>query len=553
MKIIILLGLFLWVMTGCGTISSSGDANAPGGSAAGEQKQIEISSAVKDTPEFRNAELFDRWIHGALSPDEVAAAKKECRAKSNQNLFCPAFQNGSLANRIKVKLRIPKTPEIKVVTATPIEISGSKIKNLKKIRKEKVPPLLKGLAGASMDDLRKMAKLAQKEKRCPNNVLVAVAATMEDYLPNQITSDEIAPLYESAARCFPKHSLDRENFLTRAGLLYVYKNDYVKAEKLFSKTTAIDAFSGRTLYWLYRSRKELGKTADADKALLKLLEQHRFSFHAILAGLLAGKDAAADYFANSATAIAVKRSPKNKKLNQFIEAIEALHQYRFSESGNVLADWTSDWFMHMEPTVRIYLAEMGDPALQVSSIPALLLHKPSLIQRETMELAYPKAYFSSFEKQATIADPLLLLALARKESLFDPKAVSPTNAQGLLQIQPETARKLISDSATAGPPDLQNPETNITLGAKYIAQLIERENGNLLLALGAYNAGEIAVQNWGKRYPTTDLILFVDLIPYRETRDYVTTVLANYYWYTRGYGAPGADPIKKIASELAKK
>jgi soluble lytic murein transglycosylase len=384
--------------------------------------------------------------------------------------------------------------------------------------------------------------------------LVAVAATMEDYLPAQITADEIAPLYEKAAHCFPKNSVDRENFLTRAGLLYVYKNDYAKAEKMFSKTNAVDAFSGRTLYWLYRSRRELGKTTEAEIALKHLLERHRFSFHAILAGLLAGKDAAADYFANGTTPIAEKRSPKNKKLNQYLEAIENLHQFHFDESGTILAGWTSDWFTHIEPNVRIYLAEMGDPALQVTSVPAMLLRRPSLIQRETMELAYPKAFSTSFDKQASTADPLLLLALARKESLFDPKAISPTNAQGLLQIQPETAKKLIADNATAsGPPDLLNPETNITLGARYLSQLIERQSGNLLLALASYNAGEDAVRNWGKRYPTSDLILFIDLIPYRETRDYVTIVLANYYWYSRGYGAPGADPIKKIAAELAKK
>ncbi len=535
------------MVLGCASLPQNNSAS----NSTPEQKQIEISSAVKDTPEFRNAEAFDRWIHGALPPDELASIKKSCKSKTNANLFCPAFLSRSLAIRIRVNLRTPKTPEAKVVSTAPVEMSGGKIKNVTKTRKEKVPSLLKGLNGASVADLRKMAKASFK-LRCPNNVLVAVAATMEDYLPTDITSDEIAPLYEKSARCFPKNSIDRENFLTRAGLLYVYKNDYKNAERLFSKTTAVDAFSGRTLYWLYRSRRELGKTAEAEKALQRLLSQHRFSFHAILAGLLAGKDAATDYFSQSPQSLAVKRAKGNKKLNRFLQAIEALHQYRFDESATVLAGWTNDWFTHIDPSVRIYLAEMGDPSLQVISVPALLLKRPSLITRETMELAYPKAFYSSFERQASTADPLLLLALARKESLFDPKAISPTNAQGLLQIQPETAKKLITEAQASGPPDLLNPDTNITLGARYISELIQRQ-GNLLLALAAYNAGEDAVHNWGKRYPTTDLILFIDLIPYRETRDYVTVVLANYYWYSRGYGAPGADPIKEIASELAKK
>jgi soluble lytic murein transglycosylase len=95
--------------------------------------------------------------------------------------------------------------------------------------------------------------------------------------------------------------------------------------------------------------------------------------------------------------------------------------------------------------------------------------------------------------------------------------------------------------------DLLRPEVNIRLGIQYFEQLVSRYNGDVELALAAYNAGAEVVDRWQKRYPTRSRLLFLDLIPYAETRNYVTLIGRNYYWYSKLY----AEELKKGSSGLA--
>jgi soluble lytic murein transglycosylase len=123
------------------------------------------------------------------------------------------------------------------------------------------------------------------------------------------------------------------------------------------------------------------------------------------------------------------------------------------------------------------------------------------------------------------------MAIARKESRFNPKAVSWADAQGLMQINPNTAKRMMGKDQT----DLFNPQTSIELGARHIQMDLSRFDDRLPLAIAAYNAGDEVVSRWLKRYPVSDPLLFLDLIPYRETRDYTGFVLNNYFWYQRIY------------------
>lgn len=152
---------------------------------------------------------------------------------------------------------------------------------------------------------------------------------------------------------------------------------------------------------------------------------------------------------------------------------------------------------------------------------------------------YPRAYWSRVQAAADAArlDPYLVLALMRQESLFDPDAVSPAAAYGLMQLLVPTA------SGVAGHPveraTLFDPTTNVTLGTRYLRQLLDRYDGNLAKALAAYNGGEGAVAKWERRAPGAAADEFVETISYRETRHYVKQVLGNYRRYRRLYGAPG--------------
>ena len=115
------------------------------------------------------------------------------------------------------------------------------------------------------------------------------------------------------------------------------------------------------------------------------------------------------------------------------------------------------------------------------------------------------------------------IAIARRESSFAPDARSRANARGLMQLLPSTAKYI--NRSTVSSRRLYEPSTNINLGTKYLKYLEGKTNGNQVLATASYNAGYHRVRKWlpDQAMPAE---LWIELIPYRETRDYVKNVFA---------------------------
>jgi soluble lytic murein transglycosylase len=132
----------------------------------------------------------------------------------------------------------------------------------------------------------------------------------------------------------------------------------------------------------------------------------------------------------------------------------------------------------------------------------------------------------------------LVHGLIRQESAFDLRARSPVGASGLMQLMPATAAETARKAGIAHQHDwlVSRPEHNVKLGSLYLAQMLRRYDGNYALALAAYNAGPGRVDKWVKQFGDPrkgeiDIIDWVELIPFTETRNYVQRVLESVYVY----------------------
>ena len=154
----------------------------------------------------------------------------------------------------------------------------------------------------------------------------------------------------------------------------------------------------------------------------------------------------------------------------------------------------------------------------------------------------PRAHGPYFEKAGRKydIDPLLLASIARQESMFDERIASPADAQGVMQLLPSTASAL--EGRTMKRSELWDAQRNIDLGARYFRQMMDRFGGRAIPAIAAYNAGPRPTSRWLEKHGHLPGDEFVELISYRETRDYVKRVLENYRIYRSLYG--GGPPTR---------
>jgi soluble lytic murein transglycosylase-like protein len=177
----------------------------------------------------------------------------------------------------------------------------------------------------------------------------------------------------------------------------------------------------------------------------------------------------------------------------------------------------------------VYTYTADDGSVSLSNVPAdsryqlliteqaeHVLAAPAVAAPKPLPILAKKALYNRIVAVAARTyglDGALLHALISVESRYDPKAVSRTGAAGLMQLMPVTARRY-------GVTDSFDPVQNINGGAQYLSDLLKLFNGDVSLALAAYNAGESAVARYGNRIP-----------PFPETRDYVPKVLGFYRKY----------------------
>lgn len=214
-------------------------------------------------------------------------------------------------------------------------------------------------------------------------------------------------------------------------------------------------------------------------------------------------------------------------------AEDELHALLESEDGAELA-----------PAILSLTQQAGLPSLSVKL--AVEFTKTS---RPVLDAAlYPLPSWKP--EDGFIIEPALLYALMRQESVFDPRAVSPAGATGLMQLMPATAQWVAEsiDMATPEKRALFDPVLNLTLAQRYVADLLKDPavDGDLLLMAVAYNAGPGNLLKWRARARLNDdPLLFIEMIPSRETRQFIEHVLTNYWIYQErlGLDRPSLDSL----------
>ncbi len=147
-----------------------------------------------------------------------------------------------------------------------------------------------------------------------------------------------------------------------------------------------------------------------------------------------------------------------------------------------------------------------------------------------IKFIFPLNYIDIIKKNAQNLDPLIIISLIRQESAFNPVARSGVGAKGLMQLMPATAKRFNNRVRTK---HLENPEINVAIGTKYLKQLINRFDGNLIFALASYNAGENRIDRWRKDiFRNDDPLSTIESIPFEETRNYVKFIYRNNFFYS---------------------
>ncbi|MSO20190.1 MAG: tetratricopeptide repeat protein [Acidobacteria bacterium] len=188
-------------------------------------------------------------------------------------------------------------------------------------------------------------------------------------------------------------------------------------------------------------------------------------------------------------------------------------------------------------------------ALRLSKI-----YVPSYFSQSIAELPpdvwrrlFPIPYWEDIKKRAAESnlDPYLVAGLIRQESEFNPGAQSRSNARGLMQLLPSTARLVARKAPDQRSRNYQlgllfQPQFNLIYGTMYLKSVLDRFDGSMEQAIASYNAGPGRVQQWMSEGPYTEPAEFVESIPFTETREYVQAVLRNAQMYRKIYAEPSA-------------
>ena len=287
----------------------------------------------------------------------------------------------------------------------------------------------------------------------------------------------------------------------------------------------------RAGYWQGRAAQAAGRSQEARAAYAAAAEQST-SYYGQLARAKLGLPQLELNDAPTARGRAVERL-------EIVRAVQLLYEL---DEGEIAIPIFADMGENGDPDALVGLGQLASRNSDARAM--LLLGKAALNRGLPFDFyAYPVTGIPPFRSIGPEVEQSIIYAIARQESAFNPSVVSPAQAYGLMQVTPDAGQYVCKKyGATFDLRRLKtDPVYNAALGAAELGGLIEDYRGSYVMTFAAYNAGRGSVKKWIDRYgdprdPEVDVVDWVELIPFSETRNYVQRIMENLQVYRARFG-----------------
>ncbi|MEE9143707.1 MAG: transglycosylase SLT domain-containing protein [Candidatus Binatia bacterium] len=392
------------------------------------------------------------------------------------------------------------------------------------------------------DNLKALQLFKQLKKLYPKNSFNDYAYLASARIYESLDKPQEALSYfREFSKEFPNSHL-REEASWRLAWIYYLEADYKRANdalKHLTSMTRAKRYKTAALYWQARTAEKIGRIEEAKEILLRIITKEENSYYAGLAArMLKRIGGRIEEKEPTQSTLPTEVSPTIRKNIDFhFSRAEELAQISLNDLAVVELDKIKNLGIRDIPLKMILLREYARNQAYYRVVPLASQLNPS--SDAINRYRYPLAFWEPIQKMSKEKglDPYLVLSMIRQESLFNPKALSPASAYGLMQLIPSTAARSAIELGLQPPrpQKLFEPHFNLKLGTQHLKVLLDRYSNNWVKAIAAYNAGENAVARWERNISSEDEEEFIERIPYRETRLYVKLVLRNHVIYKRLY------------------
>ncbi len=332
-------------------------------------------------------------------------------------------------------------------------------------------------------------------------------------------------------------SMDRILWV-KAWILYKEKN-YKEAEKAFANLATVTSDlseKSKAQFYQARSLKYLEQNAEAGLLFESITQNDFFGYYGLVSYRELGKKfpAIKDIKRTNVFKYDIDLKLFTETERDIFTNLVKFREYNLSEKSiGLIAKTKED-----EVNLSLNLAKNNRIYMSLFRVFAKLDNSEKIDVFLTYpELVFPQPYQDQVNEMAskTKLPSSLIYSIMKQESAFNEKARSSADAMGLMQVVPRLAKQLSKkfEVPYRTTHDLYDPLINIQLGSFELMEQVRKQNGQLTYVAAAYNAGPGALSGWLKNRNRTDILEFIEEIPYDETRTYVKLIARNKLFYER--------------------